>query len=68
MPWTMYRSVGKLSAADSTTLRSGRSVSAAARILNRLTEMESAQMTWPAAAPTRGAIFSPVVCGRSIQP
>jgi hypothetical protein len=50
------------------TRRSGRSASAAASTLNRLTDVESATTTSPAAAPTSRAILSPTRRGMSTQP
>ena len=50
-----------------TTLRPVRKANAVLSSLNRFTEMLSAQMTWPGAAPTRAAIFSPTFPGKSIH-
>jgi hypothetical protein len=68
----MYRSVGKLLASDTITLRAGSRVcctrSAAASTLNRLIEVVSVTTTssWP--APTSGASLLPSRCGSSNQP
>ena len=67
-PSATCRSVGKLPASLTTSVREGSRWSAATISLNRLAEVESPTITSSAAAPISGAIWAPSRCGASIQP